>query len=137
MPEFSKISLERLDTCHQDLQLIFSEVVRLFDCSILEGHRGHDRQTMLFQKGNSQVEWPDSKHNAMPSMAADVTPYPIVWEDDGRFYFFAGWVFCVAAKLLEEGKITHKLRYGGDWDADTYTDDQDFNDLVHFELVEV
>ena len=43
----------------------------------------------------------------------------------------------VAAKLLEEGKITHKLRFGGDWDADTYTDDQNWDDLVHFELAEV
>lgn len=135
MPEFSKTSLSRLDTCHKDLQLIMSEVVRLFDCSILEGHRGQDQQTLMFQKGFSKLEWPESKHNTVPSMAVDVAPYPILWEDDGRHYFFAGWVFCVAARLLEEGRVTHKVRFGGDWDSDTYTEDQSFNDLVHFELV--
>jgi peptidoglycan L-alanyl-D-glutamate endopeptidase CwlK len=135
MPEFSQTSLNRLDSCHEDLQIIMSEVIRLFDCSILEGHRDHDRQELLFQKGYSQVQWPDSKHNTMPSMAVDVAPYPILWDDEGRFAFFAGWVFCVAARLFEEEKISHQLRWGGDWDQDTYTEDQDFNDLVHFELV--
>ena len=135
MPEFSKISLERLNTCHNDLQLIFSEVVRLFDCSILEGHRSKDRQTMVFQKGLSKVEWPNSRHNSIPSMAADVAPYPIIWDDEGRFYMFAGYVVCVAMRLLETGAITHKLRYGGDWDSDTRTEDQRFDDLCHFELI--
>jgi peptidoglycan L-alanyl-D-glutamate endopeptidase CwlK len=135
MPEFSQTSLNRLDSCHEDLQIIMSEVTTLFDCSILEGHRDHDRQELLFQKGYSQVQWPDSKHNTMPSMAVDVAPYPILWDDEGRFAFFAGWVFCVAARLFEEEKISHQLRWGGDWDQDTYTEDQDFNDLVHFELV--
>jgi peptidoglycan L-alanyl-D-glutamate endopeptidase CwlK len=137
MPEFSKTSLNRLDTCHSDLQLIFSEVVRLMDCSVLEGHRDEDRQTMLFQTLFSKVEWPNGKHNTTPSMAVDVAPYPILWEDEGRFAFFAGWVFCVAANLFENGKITHALRWGGDWDGDTRTEDQDFNDLIHFELVPV
>jgi peptidoglycan L-alanyl-D-glutamate endopeptidase CwlK len=135
MPEFSKVSLDRLDTCHHDLQLIACEVVRLFDCSVLEGHRGHDRQTLLFQKGLSRVEWPDSEHNSMPSMAMDLAPYPISWDDEGRFYFFAGYVSCVAVRLMEEGKITHRVRWGGDWDSDRHMDDQDFNDLCHFELI--
>ena len=135
MPEFSKVSCDRLDTCHEDLQLIFSEVVRLFDCSILEGHRGHDRQQLMFQKRLSQVEWPDSKHNPMPSMAVDVAPYPIDWEDEGRFYMFAGWVMCVAMRLFEKEEITHMLRWGGDWNRNWYTTDQSFFDGVHFELV--
>jgi peptidoglycan L-alanyl-D-glutamate endopeptidase CwlK len=135
MPEFSRVSLARLDTCHPDLQLIFAEVVRLFDCSILEGHRSEDRQTMLFQKGASQVEWPNSKHNSPISMAADVSPYPIVWEDADRFYFFAGYVTATAMRLKEQGKITHQLRYGGDWDSDRHMDDQTFDDLCHFELI--
>jgi peptidoglycan L-alanyl-D-glutamate endopeptidase CwlK len=135
MPEFSRVSLARLDTCHHDLQLIASEVVRLFDCSVLEGHRDEDRQTMLFQKGLSQVEWPDGKHNPTPSMAMDIAPYPINWDDEGRFYFFAGYLSCVAASLLEAGKITHLVRWGGDWDRDRHMDDQDFNDLCHFELI--
>jgi len=90
---------------------------------------------MLFQKGLSKVEWPNGKHNTTPSMAADIAPYPIDWEDSGRFYFFAGYVSCVAVKLFAEGKITHRVRWGGDWDSDRHMDDQSFDDLVHFELV--
>ena len=89
----------------------------------------------MFQKRLSQVEWPDSKHNPMPSMAVDVAPYPIDWEDEGRFYMFAGWVMCVAMRLFEEGQITHTLRWGGDWNRNWYTTDQSFFDGVHFELV--
>jgi peptidoglycan L-alanyl-D-glutamate endopeptidase CwlK len=48
---------------------------------------------------------------------------------------FAGWVMCVAMRLFEKGKITHKLRWGGDWSMDWYTEDQSFFDGVHFELV--
>jgi peptidoglycan L-alanyl-D-glutamate endopeptidase CwlK len=135
MPEFSRTSLARLDTCHDDLQLIFAETVRLFDCSILEGHRDEDKQTMVFQKGLSKVEWPDGKHNTTPSMAADVAPYPIDWSDDFRFYFFAGYVSCVALRLKEQGKITHQVRWGGDWGMDGHMNDQTFDDLCHFELV--
>jgi hypothetical protein len=29
-----------------------------------------------------------------------------------------------------------KLRWGGDWDSDKDTKDQNFNDLPHFELID-
>lgn len=29
-----------------------------------------------------------------------------------------------------------EIRFGGDWDRDYDLDDQDFMDLVHFELIE-
>jgi len=40
-----------------------------------------------------------------------------------------------AARLKAEGRMTHDLRWGGDWDRDTQVDDNNFDDLVHFELV--
>ena len=40
MAKFGRKSRERLETCHEDLQDLFNEVVRFFDCSVLEGHRG-------------------------------------------------------------------------------------------------
>lgn len=42
----------------------------------------------------------------------------------------------LAQKLKEEGKMSHSVRYGGDWDSDKDIDDQNFRDLVHFELIE-
>jgi len=130
MPAFGRTSRSRLETCHPDLQRVFKKVVKTWDCSVLEGHRSKEKQDKLFSEGKSKVRWPNSKHNPEVSMAVDVAPYPIDWEDLGRFYMFAGYVLRVAE---EEGV---KLRYGGDWDGDGRTADQTFHDLPHFELEE-
>ena len=130
MPSFSQTSRERLDTCDPRLRRIFDEVVRNFDCSILEGHRERDRQNLMVKEGKSQVRWPQSKHNSVPSKAVDAAPYPIVWADRERFSLFAGYVLGIAA--------SHgvKLRWGGDWSMDWQVSDNNFDDLPHFELVE-
>ena len=129
MPSFSDKSLAKLATCDPRLQRVFHEVVRNFDCTILEGHRDKERQNRMVEEGKSQVRWPDGKHNTVPSMAVDVTPYPIVWDDRERQTLFAGFVLATAkAKDID-------LRWGGDWDRDTEVRDNTFDDLVHFELV--
>ena len=89
-------------------------------------------QDEAFAAGKSKKQWPDSKHNVKEdelSLAVDVAPYPINWENLKRFYHFAGYVKGVADQL----DIT--IRYGGDWDMDNDLDDQDFMDLVHFEVL--
>jgi peptidoglycan L-alanyl-D-glutamate endopeptidase CwlK len=128
MPHFSQRSYERLKTCHPDLIRLFETVVRGFDCTVLEGHRGEQAQNDAYDKGYSKLRYPDSKHNKTPSLAVDVAPYPVDWNDRERFYFFAGYVKGVA----EELDIT--IRWGGDWDSDTHVHDQTFFDLPHFEL---
>jgi len=135
MPHFGITSRKRLDTCHQDLQRIFEEVVKDYDCTIICGHRNEVAQMMAYESGKSQVPWPDSKHNRYPSMAVDVGPWPLDWNDRGAFYLLAGWVLCTADRLLKEGVVTHRLRYGGDWNRNRATLDQKFNDLPHFELI--
>lgn len=137
MPSFSQTSLERLNSCHDDLILIFSTIVADTDCSILCGHRDQAEQTRAYVSGNSKVQWPDSKHNQEPSLGVDVAPWPFDWEDEKAFCFFAGKAVAVANRLFKDGAISHKLRWGGDWDGDGQTNDQTFYDLVHFELVEV
>lgn len=133
MPEFSLKSNDKLNTCHSLLQELFREVIKDDDCTIIEGHRGKARQNQLYQAGDSKVQWPDGKHNAMPSEAVDAGPYfpgkGIPWNESAQFYFFAGKVI---AKARELGI---KLRWGGDWDRDNDVKDQRFNDLVHFELL--
>lgn len=129
MPKFGKKSLENLDQCHLDLQLLFGEVIKDFDCSVLCGHRSEAEQNEAFRNNNSTKKYPDSKHNQVPSIAIDVVPYPIDWENLNRFYFFGGYVK-KTAELLGV-----KIRWGGDWDGDTLTDDQGFMDLPHFELI--
>jgi peptidoglycan LD-endopeptidase CwlK len=129
MPKFSTISTTRLSTCHPDLQRLFNEVVRHYDCTILCGTRGKEEQDKAFREGNSKLKFPKSKHNSTPSKAVDVAPYPLDWNDTKRFIHFAGFVEGVA-DCLNIG-----VRWGGDWDSDKLMSDEKFVDLPHFELV--
>ena len=135
MPAFGQSSRDHLATTHKDLQAIFNEVIKVYDCSVYCGHRGKEAQDEAFVANLSKTPWPTSRHNTTPSMAADVAPWPIDWKDTERFYFFAGYVLATADQLLAEGIINHKVRWGGDWDSDKDIRDQRFNDLPHFELI--
>lgn len=135
MYHYSKRSLEKLETCHSDLQTIFRKVLDVFDHSVISGYRGQEEQELAFREKRSQKHYPDSDHNVKPSMAIDVAPYPIDWNDTKRFVYLAGHVKGIAFMLKEEGKITHELGWGGDWDSDTEVKDNNFNDLGHFYLI--
>ena len=130
MPRFSTRSKSRLHTCDQRLVDLFKEVVKHFDCTIIEGHRGQKKQDEAYNKGNSKVKWPNGKHNKSPSIAVDVAPYPIDWADRDRFHYFSGFVLGIASQM------GLNIRWGGDWDQDTKTKDNRFDDLVHFEIRE-
>jgi peptidoglycan L-alanyl-D-glutamate endopeptidase CwlK len=141
MPKFGRKSLDQLSSCHPDIQLIFSEVVKHFDCSIIEGHRSASRQNDHWQKGREftggdpkkRSSWKvvgetvttkdgyekKSRHQSFPSVAVDVVPYPTMWSDEVRMDKLAGVVEYVQDKLFEEGKIKNKLDWGYDlwkWD---------------------
>ena len=128
MPSFSTRSLDRLSTCEPRLVELFMEVVKVYDCSVIEGRRSRERQDELYRTGFSRVQYPNSRHNPKPSMAVDVAPYPIDWNDRERFVAFGSFVRGVAyARGIA-------LRGGGDWDTDFDLKDQTFMDLVHFEI---
>lgn len=120
MATFSTKSLERLLTCHPDLQRLFREVVQHVDCSIICGYRSKEDQLLAFHTGKSQMTWPHSKHNQQPSLAVDVVPSPVDWDDLDRFRAFAVVVKEQAAQLGIE------VQWGGDW--------QTFKDLPHWQL---
>jgi hypothetical protein len=130
MPQFSKSSLEKLGQCDPRLQNLFKRIVEKYDCTILVGHRDKAAQDEAFNKGASQKPWPESLHNGFPSLAVDVAPYPLNWNDKDRFYHFGGYVQGVAAA------IGMKIRWGGDFDQDGDLHDQTLYDLVHFEIDE-
>lgn len=130
MPAFGKASQEKLATCDQRLQKVFNEVIKHFDCTVIEGHRGEAAQNKAFAEGKSKLKYPQGKHNKTPSLAADVLPYPIDWNDTNRMRYFAGFVVGIAATMGV------KLRWGGDWNQNTELKDNSFNDLPHFELVD-
>lgn len=143
MNRYSTQSKQRLSQCHPDLQVIFATVLVVMNHTVLTGHRGKKDQTEKFLNGQSQVQWPNSKHNSEPSMAIDAAPWPIPakWgagnrDEYEKFRYFAFYVLGVADVLFQIGAVPHRLRWGGDWDGDKDVTDQSFNDLVHFELEE-
>ena len=137
MPRFSRRSRGFLDTCHPLIQLVCNELIKIFDCTILCGHRNAKAQDLLFEQGKSRCKWPDSTHNNFPSTAVDMAPWyldkpHIRWDKSSltRWYFFGGIVYATACKL------DIPIRWGGDWNRNTYILDQTFNDLPHFELAD-
>ena len=124
----------KLQMCHPDLQTLFLEVIKTFDCTITCGHRGQAEQDAAYAAGNSKLKYPNGKHNKTPSLAIDAYPYPVDLKDTKRFYYFAGYVMATAQQLLANGQIKSVIRWGGDWDQDTDIKDNTFNDLVHFEI---
>ena len=129
MPKFGKRSKNALSSCDERLVKIFNEVIKTVDCSVLEGHRGQSKQDKYYEEGKSKVKYPSGRHNKLPSMAVDVAPYPIDWNDRERFHLFAGFVLGIAKSM------GINLRWGGDWNQNWFVDDNKFDDFPHFELV--
>lgn len=134
---FSKKSQEALFSCNKDLVTLFMEVIKYFDCKIIEGHRGKEAQDSAYKNGYSKLRWPYGKHNNFLSNAVDVTPIsrenPVDLKDKPRHIFFGGYVMATADRLFREGKMTHKVIWGGDWNGDR--NPKDGWDFVHFELL--
>ena len=138
---FSKISRQRLATCHEDLQIIALEALAVsnVDFGIAEGHRPITRQKALFDKGLSKIDGITKlgKHNHDPSKAFDI----YAWVGGKSSYntatlsYLAGIIVSTAKRLYEQGKTKHLVRWGGNWDKDgEIITDQRFQDLVHFEI---
>ena len=137
MNHFSEVSKERLKTCHRDLQTLFAHVIHDYDCSVICGERTKEEQEAAFKAGNSKLHYPQSKHNSHPSLAVDVAPYEINHIDWGKIQsaFFAGYVKGIADQLFRIGVISHRIRFGIDWDGDNDIDDTTFWDACHFEII--
>jgi peptidoglycan L-alanyl-D-glutamate endopeptidase CwlK len=68
----------------------------------------------------------DSRH--LTGHAVHFIPWPVEWDNTKRFYYFGGYA-------LSRAKILNiPIRWGGDWDRDHDLDDQQFFDLIHFEI---
>lgn len=121
MPSFSGRSLLNLSTCDERLQRLFLEVVKHRDCTIICGHRTKDDQDKAVAEGKSKAPWPTSNHNKSPSMAVDVMPYPIDWNDREGLLRFSEFV-----KGLAIG-MEISVRWGGDFKT--------FFDGPHWEIM--
>lgn len=122
MPQFGDKSKERLSQSHPDLQRIFNEVIKTYDCKVECGYRDKEAQERAHRDGFSKVHFPNSKHNHLPSLAVDVIPYPVDWTNVERFKELGGLV-----KETAEG-MGIKIRWGGDFEK--------WKDYPHYELKE-
>ena len=134
MYKFSDRSLERLLTCHVDLQKICNIAIQHWDITIVCGFRDKEAQNRAFEEGFSKVVFPNGKHNTFPSNAVDVAPWEksikgIPWNDIDSFKRLGYFMLGIAA-----GKGI-KLRWGADWNKNYDTEDERWNDWPHYELV--
>lgn len=120
----SDLSVERLGTCHPDLQKLVLAVSAKFHIAVLCGHRGQREQDEAFHDGKSKLAWPQSKHNLLPAMAVDLAPLTpsdaVDWRDLKAFDELAVVVQATANELCI------KILWGGAWKM---------RDFVHWQLV--
>jgi peptidoglycan LD-endopeptidase CwlK len=84
--KLSNRSIARLNECAPDLRKLAYAIESLgIPFMVLCGHRNEVEQNEAFQKGNSKLQWPNSKHNSKPSQAMDVSPLPLDWNNIGAF----------------------------------------------------
>ena len=124
MPRFGKRSRERMRGVDSRLINVMNELIKLMDVTIIEGLRTKERQEELVAKGASKTKF--SKH--IEGKALDLSPYPIDWENRDGLYYMGGMIRGIAQQL------GYDIRYGGDWDSDGQTKDNNFDDLVHIEI---
>lgn len=155
---FGEASTKQYNTLHPDLQLIVLTTLKEceVDFSLLEGYRSPDKQLEYFSQGRTFIagKWviTDPKkvitnidgykikgnHNYNPSLAVDINIYvpdkPMLNWDKIHLAYVAGSMMRVAERLLKEGKVVHKLRWGCDWDGDGDLADNKLYDFPHFEI---
>jgi peptidoglycan L-alanyl-D-glutamate endopeptidase CwlK len=126
MPVLGTKSKERLATCHPLLQRVLKSAILDFDFSVICGVRTAEEQNRAYDIGASRLRYPQSKHNSTPSMAVDITPFPLDWNDTLAFRALAVVVkrHWDAIPLAEREGF--RLVWGGDWAR--------FVDMPHWEL---
>ena len=129
MARFGSRSESRLATIDPDLVEVLRDAIKVYDFTIICGHRTEEAQNEAFATGASKTRYPDSKHNSFPSDAVDVAPWPINWHDSLAFARLAGIIEACAHKRGVP------IRLGMDWDGDGGSKDQSFMDVGHLERV--
>lgn len=153
---FGQASIDKINTCHQDLQLIAKLAIKRsrIDFGISQGERTIEQQLEYFMQGKSKLDprnpklLKGAKHvtgmgtGRKLSEAFDIYIYHPDPElrrklayDVPSLAYVAGVIQSCAQELFEIGEISHLIRWGGNWDMDgVILYDQSFDDLPHFEL---
>ena len=152
-------SLVKYETLHEDLRILIDEALMYstIDFGLSEGHRPVAKQQEYYKKGRTEIdgEWvitdkskvityvdgvvKKGKHNYNPSMAFDFYVYipGKAMAYDSTHLAALGYMFVVLGnKLKAEGKITHTVRWGGNFDQDgEILEPGTFKDSPHIELI--
>jgi peptidoglycan L-alanyl-D-glutamate endopeptidase CwlK len=137
---FSERSLNNLKGVHPKLVAVVHRALELtpIDFTVLEGVRSQARQDELWAQGRTKpgqvVTWVQTSgtHGIQGDgygHAVDLAPYPIDWNDHGRFDALANIMFAAAKEI----GVT--LRWGGNWDMDSVIHERGESDSPHFELL--
>ena len=117
----STLSQAKLNTCHSDLILLINEVAKTEKCAVICGHREKAEQEKAYNSGTSKARWGQSKHNSKPSLAVDVVPLPLDWNDIESFERLGNII-------MEKAKeLNIKVKWGKNFKG--------LADYPHFELV--
>lgn len=155
--QFGENSKAKLSTCHSDIQKVFNLAISRskVDFGVSEGHRSINTQKEYYAVGrttqmhrgiitNVDGVTKLGKHNQSPSLAIDI----YIWHprkktrddisyDGLHLSYVAGVIDACSCELYEKGLITHKIRWGGNWDSDGIIKfDQTLDDMPHFEINE-
>jgi hypothetical protein len=143
MAKFGNKSLNILHNAHPELRLVLNEAIKYFDFSVIESVRTQEQHEENVRNGKSKTTWEKSKHRAvldnegrMTSFAVDITPYPDPYRNNERFILMAGFILSIARKFYEQGKMCHRVRWGGNWSMNDDPKYDSFFDGGHFELVD-
>jgi len=108
----------------------------LMDMAVTEGRRGRLKQNEYFYAKKSKVMWPNGAHNVQneTDLAHAVDVAPVV---NGQISYKKDHCLVLSGIILAAAKIEGvNIRWGGNWDMDGEpVTDQDFQDLVHYEIV--
>lgn len=122
----NKLSREKLATCHQNIIRLAIAVNQRYPIQCICGYRNEHEQSKAFSTGMSKLEFPKSKHNKKPSLAADFVPDPdensktLDWNDIEEFERM-----CLVFEQVAD-ELDIKIRLGRDFR---------FRDLPHIELI--
>lgn len=118
----SKTSIQKLETCHSDLKRLIYAVAKEEKCAVICGFRGRYEQEKAYMQGKSKARFGQSKHNSKPSLAVDVVPLPLDWNDIPAFER-------LGEKIMKKAdELNIKIKWGRDF--------TNLKDYPHFELVQ-
>lgn len=124
---WGKKSLENLSQAHTILQHLADKALDISkqDLKVICAFRGEAEQNKAYEEGKSKLKWPKSLHNSRPSLAIDVVPLPLDWNNIAAFEemvecFEEAWY--LLDKDITKGWV---LQCGADFS---------FNDYPHFQI---